>query len=294
MTEPLPLQETAESLLARCQPLLQKAVRAAALRWRLQKEDAEDLLSEVQLKLLENDCQALRSCQDRDRLAAFLATTVTRTWLDRRNHDWGKWRPCAEAKRQGPDGELLDRLLNRDQLSFDEVLVKLEELKIPWTRAEVERRAALFPTRHRRRQESDEGLEEKASPLDSPEKILMVSERAEQRDFALRLIGEETARQPPEIQLALRAWLRGQTITAIAQNMQLERRPLYRKFENLFENLRRHLESHGIDLAEAQEILSLERWEGELASGSFPRLEVDLSQGPSPLREDDPPRAKRK
>lgn len=272
-----------DQLLEQCLPLLQDVVRAAARRSRLTPEDAEDLLSEVQLKLLENEGQALRSCQEPDRLRAFLATTVARHQMDRRNHDWGKWRPCAEAKRQGPDAKLLDQLVTRDRLPFDEVVLRLREKGIAWTRQEIERRAALFPERARRRQETDEGLEQRPAPEASPEQALVAAELAEQRDQALRRIAEETSGWPFEDTFCLRAWMSGQTVTALAKQLNAERRPLYRKFEEFFLRLRLCLEGSGIGLEEAREILSLERWEGELPGAEG----EDQPERPSERIEDD-------
>lgn len=262
-------REDPEELLVGCLPLLESVVGAAAKRWRLDKADAEDLLSEVQLKLLENDCAALRSCGDAARLGAFLATTVARHWLDRRNHEWGKWRPCAEARRQGPDGELLDRWVNRDGLPLDQVAEKARQHGLPWSREEIERRTALFPARLRRRLESDDVLEARAAAAPSPEQALLAAESAGRRDLALRQIGEETAHWPPEEVLMLRAWMRGHTITAIAQQLRVLRRPLYRQFEGLFQRLRTRLERSGIGSDQAKEILSLERWENELPPESL-------------------------
>lgn len=286
MSEPVFDLEHPEELLLRSLPLLQSVVSAAAKRWRLEKEDAEDLLSEVQIKLLENGCEALRSCEDAARLRAFLATTVARHWLDRRNHEWGKWRPCAEAKRQGPDGELLDRWISRDGLPLDQVVEKARQHGIPWDRAEIERRAALFPFRAKRRQETDEGLEARPAAEDSPEEALVATERAEQRALALRLVGEETATWPPEEILMLRAFLRGHTITAISQQLQVPRRPLYRQFEAFFVRLRRRLEQRGFGSAEAREILALERWENELPPGSLFLADEDPPDRPSETIDD--------
>lgn len=287
MSEPvLDLDEAPEELLLRSLPVLRAVVAAAAKRWRLEREDAEDLLSEVQIKLLENDGEALRRCEDATRLRAFLATTVARHWLDRRNHEWGKWRPCAEAKRQGPDGELLDRWISRDGLTLDQAAEKARQHGIPWDRAEIERRAALFPFRAKRRQETDEGLEARPAAEDSPEEALVASERAGQRALALRLVGEEISTWPPEDKLTLRGWLRGQTITAISQQLQVPRRPLYRLFETFFQRLRRRLQQSGIGTAEAREILSLERWENELPQGSLFLADEDPPDRPSETIDD--------
>ena len=49
-------------------------------------------------------------------------TVVQRHYLDWRNKMWGKWRPCAEARRLGTTGVLFDTLVNREGLSHDEAI----------------------------------------------------------------------------------------------------------------------------------------------------------------------------
>ncbi len=264
----LTLGATPEELLLSNLPMLRRVVRAAAQRWRLGAEDAEDLLSEVQLMLLENGYEALRSCQDPARMRAFLATTVAHHLLDRRNHEWGKWRPCAEAKRQGPDAELLDRLLNRDGLPLDEAAARLHEQGVAWGRGEIERRAALFPPRWRRRQENDEILADRPAAAESPEQALLAEELAAARLRALALVTGESTAWPAEDRLILRGWMRGQSISTLARQLDLPPRPLYRRIEAFLRRLRSHLEQNGIGHAEAKEILALDRWESEPESSN--------------------------
>lgn len=294
MSEPVfDLAEDPDGLLLRSLPLLRSVVGAAARRWRLKTEDAEDLLSEVQIKLLENGGEALRSCHEADRLRAFLATVVARHLLDRRNHDWGKWRPCAEAKRQGADGELLDQLIHRDGLSIEEAAEKLRQRGIEWSREEIERRAALFPARSRRRLESEEALENRPAATASPEEALLLSESAARRERALGCVRQEMARLPPEETLMVRSWMRGATVTAIALELAVERRPLYRRFEALWKELRAMLERNGIGAAEVKEILSLERWDDEMRSPSPSRNDEEPENRPSE-RIDEPSRPNRR
>lgn len=287
MSEPvLDLGEDPNELLLGCLPMLHAIVAAAAKRWRLPKEDADDLLSEMQVKLLENDAEALRSCEDAAKLRAFLATAVARHWLDRRNHDWGKWRPCAEAKRQGPDGERLDRWAHRDGLSLDEVVEKARQHGIPGNREDIERRIALFPARFKRRQENDEALESRPDDTASPQEALLAHESAARRTLALRLVGEELATWPPEEVLMLRLYLHGRTITAIAAQLGVERRPVYRQFEGFFRRLKKKLEDGGIGAGDIREILALGRWENEMPAGSLFLADEDFPNRPSETIDD--------
>lgn len=287
VSEPvLNLGENPNELLLGCLPMLKAIVGAAAKRWRLPKEDADDLLSEMQVKLLENDAEALRSCESRDKLRAFLATAVARQWLDRRNHEWGKWRPCAEAKRQGPDGELLDRWAHRDGLPLDQVVEKARQHGMTLSRDEIERRVALFPVRVKRRQENDESLESRPDDNASPEEALLTNERAARRELALRLVGEDLAAWPPEEVVMLRLYLHGRTITAIAAQLGVERRPVYRQFEGFFRRLKKKLEEGGIGPGEAGEILALERWEAEAPTVGLFLADEDFPDRPSETIDD--------
>ena len=79
-------------------PTIRGAV-ASVLRRRGQPgEDHGELLSDVCVHLLENDCAVLRKFRGASSLRTYLHTVTLRVLLDRRVRAWGKWRPSASAR----------------------------------------------------------------------------------------------------------------------------------------------------------------------------------------------------
>jgi len=81
--------------------LVDRLARATAHRARLSASETDDFLSDVHLKLVEDDFAVLRSFKGRSRLTTFLLTVLQRAAFDFRNARWGRWRASAQAERQG-------------------------------------------------------------------------------------------------------------------------------------------------------------------------------------------------
>ena len=111
-----------EALLVAHLPLIDSVVRAVAHRYWLSADETDDLGGDIRLKLVENDHDVLRKFEGRSSLRTYLMTVVLRHVLDQRNARWGKWRPSVLARQLGPIAILLDQLLTRDGLSFDEAV----------------------------------------------------------------------------------------------------------------------------------------------------------------------------
>lgn len=253
-TPPAGAPESAAGLLLRCLPLLEDLVARAARRWHLHPEEAEDLLSEIQIKLLDQDGHALRSCRSSESLGGFLAVTVSRHLKDRRNREWGKWRPCAEARRHGPAAQLLDRFLTRDGLSLAEATMRLRRMGVDWSDETIAEIAARFPSRPRRWFDDESSLADRASDDPSPEQLAEAREAAELRDRALATIETEIRKWPVEDALLIKGWVRGRTLAEISRQLGLRQRSLYTRLDTLFRRLRTRL---AVGAAERDEILHL-------------------------------------
>ena len=80
---------------------IESVIKAVCRRHRLTRDRADDLASRIHLKLIENDYAVLRQFQGRSSIRTYLVTVVERVLLDWRTGEWGKWRPCQEARRLG-------------------------------------------------------------------------------------------------------------------------------------------------------------------------------------------------
>src|SRR5262245_6853092 len=96
---------TLEELYHHSLEVLLPILRGLGREKRLSPEEAEDLRSEVQLKLLEDDYRALRLWNSRSSLKVYLATVAYNLWHDRVRSLKGKTFVSAAAKRLGPPAQ---------------------------------------------------------------------------------------------------------------------------------------------------------------------------------------------
>ena len=131
---------------------VEQAIRGVCRRHRFTAEDAEDFTSVVCVRLLEDNCAVFRRFGGRSRLGTYLSAVITHLAQDWRNARWGKWRPSTAARRRGTIAVHLDRLLQRDGLTFDEACETLQtNYRVAESRAQLETIAAALPARVRRR-----------------------------------------------------------------------------------------------------------------------------------------------
>jgi DNA-directed RNA polymerase specialized sigma24 family protein len=100
--------------------LIEKVIAYACRRSHMRPEETEDFRAAVLLKLMDDDYAVFRKFQGNSSLKTYLTTVILRFLQDHQTRMWGRWRPCAEAERQGPLAKLLDRLTDRDGYGFDE------------------------------------------------------------------------------------------------------------------------------------------------------------------------------
>lgn len=236
--------------------LLDRVVKRVAHRHRLRDDDAEELRGAVQLKLVENDYDAIRRFEGRASFETYLSAIVTRHLLDERNARWGKWRPSVYAKRLGPVAVNLEMLLTRDGASFDEAVQRLRARWHITESDEVLHQISLgFPVRAARRFVPAEILAELPGGRDADDDL----ERARRSEVAARAVRAlRNARQQlnDEDQLLLRmCFEQNLPLATVARVLQLEQKPLYRRREQVFGVLRRALRQQGVSADDVRDIL---------------------------------------
>ncbi len=123
---PTRTRESCERLFLSQLALIDAVTAFIARRHHLSATDAEEFAAHVRLRILEDDYATLRKFEERSSLKTYLTTVIQRWFLDDRTARWGKWRPSAEAKRLGPLAILVERLMVRDGMTFDEACTVLE------------------------------------------------------------------------------------------------------------------------------------------------------------------------
>ena len=81
----------------------------------VQGADAEDFVSDVRLKLLQDDYAVLRKYRGASSQTTFLTVVISNLFRDHRIKHWGKWRPSAEAKRHGEVAVRLEAAMVAEQ-----------------------------------------------------------------------------------------------------------------------------------------------------------------------------------
>jgi RNA polymerase sigma factor (sigma-70 family) len=213
----------------------------------LPPHEVEEFRSWALFRLTENGYRILASWEGRSSFSTYLAVTLTNLLRDYRIHVWGKWRPTAKARREGPEAVLLERLWHRDRLPLNEAIDRmLSEHAVSLSRPELERLAARLPLKSERWWVGEEELEKIAVDGRVEERV----EDGERARLAARLRAELVPRLralPAEERLLLKLCFRdGFTIAAISPILGRPQKELYTMRGRCLKRLRQALESLGL------------------------------------------------
>lgn len=254
--------------------LIRQVVGYVSRRHRLSREDSNELLSYVSLKLTESDYRILRRFRGKSRLRTYLTTVTIRLLYDYRHHQWGKWRPSARARKLGTVAIHLETLLYRDGYSWEEAVHVLQiNFSVALSRNELEDLAARLPRRSSpRRFETDEVLGE--SPVDGGvDERLLSRERSTTCKRAQTVLQTALQNVPENDRLLLKMRFEdSMTARQIAASLQVRPREVYGRIERSLRQLRTWLDGEGLELA----VL----WEALTKSGSELRVSF-LGHDPS-------------
>lgn len=213
----------------------------------LRGADAEDFVSDVRLKLLQDDYAILRKYRGDSRPTTYLTVVISNLFRDHRIKKWGKWRPSAEAKRQGSAAVMLEAAVYRDGHTFDQACTLLEQDgRISVDRSELRAVFAGLPQRVQRRVDDDASIED-IPAADSTDSDLLDSERAERMRAANNALEQAIRSLDPEDRLIIRLhFFEGLSIAEVARAVGLPQKPLYPRLKRLLETLSASLASQGI------------------------------------------------
>lgn len=248
--------------------LVKKVVGHVSRRHHLSSEDAEELLSYVALKLVDDDYRILRRFQGRSSLRTYLTTVVLRLYLDYRHRQWGKWRPSARARRLGAAAVHLDKLIYRDGYSLEEAVQILRtNFRLALSRKELEDMATRLPEHTPvRRFESDAELRE--TPVDGRvDERLMDRDRAVACQTAQAVLQSAIGHIKDKDRLILKMRFEdAMTAPQIAAALRVKQRFVYGRIERCLKKLRAWLEG--------KELVSTEIWDALSAHG--PEIRVSF------------------
>lgn len=250
-------EPTARELFENNWPLVQSVVRWVCQRHGLRVDEAEEFAAHTSLRLIEDDFGVMRKFRGRSSLRTYLTTVITRLFLDYRTSLWGKWRPSAAAKRSGPMGVRLDRLMFRDGCSPEEAVNLLaNDPRVVMSREELTVLAARLPAHNPRRGEMPGAVFELLANDGADAQLIEHElERVTLRVRKALLAAFQLL--PAEDRLLLRMRFRDDlSVARISVLLRLEAKGLYRRIHRLLLRLQHDLMAQGITHQEVAEVLS--------------------------------------
>jgi RNA polymerase sigma factor (sigma-70 family) len=244
-----------EDFFLRHLALIQEIIEFCCRRAHLKPEEAEDFGGRVKIKLIEDDYAVVRQFEGRSTPKTYFTIVIRRLLLDYQDSLWGKWRPCADAMKLGPVGLQLDQLINRDGYSFSEACQLL------WTRDKVELSEsqiadiwAKIRPRLSRQKVGEDTLEYQASPGPSPEDQVLQKEKAGVRQRVYKMLGRalDTLDSEDKLLVLMRTEY---SVADIARIRKTDQKPLYRRLEKIYKQLRKELERNGVRRGDIDDIL---------------------------------------
>ncbi|MFN7976584.1 MAG: sigma-70 family RNA polymerase sigma factor [Vicinamibacterales bacterium] len=256
-----------------------ETVRYVAARNRLTRDTADELRSRVMVHLTSNDYGVLRRWRGDSTLHTYLVTVVGNVYLDLRNQEWGKAKPPAVARREGPVAMLLWRLTHRKRLSFDEaVSLMLTQYEVTATREDLWAMFQQFPPARGRYFVDVNELADREQPGGEADVLVQQRDLDTLASRVDRALAKALDGLTADDQLILKLFFcDGVTRAGIARIMQLDQQRLYPRFLKLLETLQRALEAEGVG---AQDVRRLTSAEASATMPAFARLK-NLPVGPS-------------
>jgi RNA polymerase sigma factor (sigma-70 family) len=233
-------------------PLIDRIVASIARRHALRGDDADEFTSWVRAKMIEGDYAIIRKFGGRSSLATFLTVVIANLFRDYRTQCWGRWRPSMVAKRMGELAVRLEALIYRDGNPVAQAIAMLRAKgAIDLTDRELAKIAAELPARRRRAGASADAEGTAVDELEASEPAdaaLWESEQMKAWEAAQGVMerGLSTLHPLDQLILRLRYW-EGFTVAEIARALSLDQKPLYRRLDASLEQLRRAVESEGLD-----------------------------------------------
>ena len=251
---------------------IERAVRFVASRAGLAPEDADELLSTVNLRLIDHDYAVVRKFKGGCAFGTYVVVIARHVLADERMHVHGRFRPSAEAKRLGEAAILLESLLHRQRLTLAEAIPVVQSTH-PLSKEEIAAIAARLPARTSRPRivQLDNDIEPPIAP-GSVEAQAIDHERAERAKKINAVVENTLAQFPREDRVAFLLRWRSQPVSVadIARMLRRDQKKLYRRLDAIGRHVRDALVAAGVT---PNEIL-------ELTDGTGSHLDFHLDHDP--------------
>jgi RNA polymerase sigma factor (sigma-70 family) len=237
-----------QKLLLEHLALVDRLIGHVARRHHFSSAHTEEFASLVRFKLIDQDFAILRKFQGRSNLSTYLTAVIEHIYLDFCVAKWGKWRPSAAARRLGPLAMLLEQLVSRDHLTFDEAVTTLEiNHGCTATRDELRAMLVQLPTRTASRLAAEKRYAIAAARAGARDPALDREEDAEIVERIEAVLARALAGLPARDQLLLKLrFQEGLTAAAVARFLHAEEKPVQRQLRHTMRLLHHRLREEGI------------------------------------------------
>lgn len=236
-----------ESLLTRNLEWLKGVATRACRRNGLDPDETDEFVSQVVVKVMEDDYAILRKFRGESQITTYLTVVVASLFRDYRAREWGRWRPSAAARRLGELAIRLETLIYRDGCRVDQAGEILRSGGYDVSDRELVRLLSEIPHRSSSRSRlGDEALADMPAASTADERVVE-EEDAHDLAAAKEALRRALAELPDDdmVIVRMRVW-EGSSLADIARSLHLPQKPLYRRMEKIFNRLRAHLEREGI------------------------------------------------
>jgi len=226
------------------------AMLAISRRYGVGGADAEDFVSWATLKLIEDDYAVLRRFRGESAVRTYLAVVIAMLHRDYRARFWGRWRPSAAARRDGPLAVELERLTRRDGLPLHQAVLVLRSREggaLP--ERELAGLAASLAARGggtAGRAELGPFLADAVAAGGADDLVTAAEASAERRAVQEALERAIDALAPGDRQLLRMRFWDDLTVAEISRRLDVPQKPLYRRIARALATLRRRLETSGV------------------------------------------------
>jgi RNA polymerase sigma factor (sigma-70 family) len=223
------------------------AARAARVHglWSL---DAEDFTADVLCRIISDDYAVLRKFRGRSSLRTFLTVVINRMCIETLIARNGKWRPTARTVRHGQAAVLLERLVVRDGLTFDQAFTILESNPgVTADRASLEDVYATLRPRRRPRFVSNDAVIDRAIGRHTTDEGIVRREDERIVARAARPVRRAlTALAAQDRMILTRHFRDGVSIADLSRALHVDQKQLYRRVGAVLKELRARLKRAGI------------------------------------------------
>lgn len=228
-------------------PLVDEVVQFVVWRHHLSAVEAEDFNGFGRLRLLEDEARVFRAFEGRSHIKTYLVTVVSRLLIEFREALWGKWRPSRAATRLGPTAVLLEELMVRDAMPFDEAVGVMQAThRVALSREALLDLAHELPVRLPRVLVEQEAAANVAAPAGADAAVEFAEHQARLARVEAAL-GRAMAKlhESDRLIVTLR-YVNDLTPPQVARLVHLDLRPLYRRLSEATAALREAMLAEGV------------------------------------------------